>query len=190
MSAPAATKGSDCPKSRDDTTRFRCAAAHHDDQFAESAIRAYLMERPGVRGPGLREAVARRGEVLPFAGSGLPLGSWPRAGVTGALVAGVRFGLWRRGRPGSPRGPLVLGVVAGWIGLFFVLCRRVGGIFRLRSCDGRKPGSGGGGLVIAPVCTPRNDRRIRRLGRSSCAGVLALYPTDDGSNIAISEESP
>ncbi|WP_146771989.1 hypothetical protein [Lentzea atacamensis] len=132
----------------------------------------------------------RHGEVLPFAGSGLPRGSWPRAGVTGALVAGVRCGLGRRGRPGSPRGPLVLGAVAGWIGLFFVLCRCVGGIFRLRSCDERKPGSGGGGLVIVQACTWRNDRRIRRFGRSSCAGVLVLYPTDDGSNIATSEESP
>ncbi|NKE62878.1 hypothetical protein FXN61_41615, partial [Lentzea sp. PSKA42] len=68
MSSPAATKGSDSPKLRDDTTRFLCGAAHRDEEFADSAIREYLVEAtrsiprsPGVNaGAVLREAVGAR----------------------------------------------------------------------------------------------------------------------------------
>src|SRR5688500_4470572 len=37
MSTPAAATGSDSPKSRADTTGFRCGAAHRDEEFADSA---------------------------------------------------------------------------------------------------------------------------------------------------------
>jgi hypothetical protein len=56
------------PADRDDTTRYLCAAAHLDDDFADGAIREFLVEptravppTPGVRaGAVLAEAVAAR----------------------------------------------------------------------------------------------------------------------------------
>jgi hypothetical protein len=56
------------PADRDDTTRYLCAAAHLDDDFADEAIREFLVEptravppTPGVRaGAVLAEAVAAR----------------------------------------------------------------------------------------------------------------------------------
>lgn len=56
------------PAGRDDTTRYLCAAAHLDDDFADDAIREFLTEptravppTPGVRaGAVLAEAVAAR----------------------------------------------------------------------------------------------------------------------------------
>ena len=56
------------PADRDDTTRYLCAAAHLDDDFADDAIREFLVEptravppTPGVRaGAVLAEAVAAR----------------------------------------------------------------------------------------------------------------------------------
>jgi hypothetical protein len=62
MTNPAMTGG------RDDTTRYLCAAAHLDENFADQAIREYLVEptravppSPGVYAPAvLAEAVAAR----------------------------------------------------------------------------------------------------------------------------------
>jgi hypothetical protein len=56
------------PPDRDDTTRYLCAAAHLDDDFADEAIREFLVEptravppTPGVHaGAVLAEAVAAR----------------------------------------------------------------------------------------------------------------------------------
>jgi hypothetical protein len=55
-------------QSRDDTTRYLCAAAHMDDDFADDAVREYLIEdtRPAPETPGvnvatvLAEAIAAR----------------------------------------------------------------------------------------------------------------------------------
>ncbi|MFS8096142.1 AbrB family transcriptional regulator [Lentzea alba] len=143
MSTPAATTGSDSPQLRDDTTRFLCGAAHRDEEFADSAIREYLVEStrsiprsPGVNaGAVLREAVAGRTRrkvrdslllvlaiVVLFAASGMLLGGWLLVAMTVALAAGGRFGLKRARQPAPhARGPLVLGAIASAIALFFVL---------------------------------------------------------------------
>lgn len=144
MSTPAETTRSDSLKLRDDTTRFLCGAAHRDEEFADSAIREYLVEAtrsiprsPGVNaGAVLREAVAARTRrkardsvllilalVVLFAGSGMLLGWWLLIGVTVALAAGARVPLGQRVRRVSRhvRGPFVLGSIAGAIALLFVL---------------------------------------------------------------------
>ena len=144
MSTPAATTGNDSPKLRDDTTRFLCGAAHRDEEFADSAIREYLVEAtrsiprsPGVNaGAVLREAVAARTRrkvrdavllvlavAVLFAGSGTLLGAWLLIALTVTLGATARTGLGQRVRRAAPhvRGPLALGSVAGGIALLFVL---------------------------------------------------------------------
>ncbi|GHH46333.1 hypothetical protein GCM10017774_49110 [Lentzea cavernae] len=132
---------------RDDTTRFLCGAAHRDEEFADSAIREYLVEAtrsiprsPGVNsGAVLREAVAARtrrkvrdGVLLAlallvlFVASGTLLGVWLVVAVIAALGTGARLALNRprRGTPHS-RGPVVLGVIASAIALFFVLYKYI-----------------------------------------------------------------
>lgn len=139
MPSPAATRRSDSPKSRDDTPRSRCGAAHRDEEFADSAIREYPMEATrcipwshGVnvgavsRGHKVRDRVwLALTVVVLFAASGLPLGPWLLVAGTVALVTSVWIRLGRRGRRVLPhgRGPLVLGAVAGMIARFFVPCR-------------------------------------------------------------------
>lgn len=143
MSTPAAPTGNDSPKLRDDTTRFLCGAAHRDEEFADSAIREYLVEAtrsiprsPGVNaGAVLREAVAARtrrkvrdglllvlAAVVLFAASGMLLAAWLLVVSIAALGAGARIGLMRP-RRASPhaRGAVVLGSIASGIALFFVL---------------------------------------------------------------------
>ena len=142
MSSPATTPGTNSPRLRDDTTRFLCGAAHRDEEFADSAIREYLVEparaiprSPGVNtGAVLREAVAGRTRrkvrdgvllalavVVLFAANGTLLGLWLFAGVTVAVAAGARFKPGRRERPVSQRGPLLLGAIASVLALFLVL---------------------------------------------------------------------
>ncbi|WP_439661352.1 hypothetical protein ACSHWB_07540 [Lentzea sp. HUAS TT2] len=128
---------------RDDTTRFLCGAAHRDEEFADSAIREYLVEStrsiprsPGVNsGAVLREAVAARTRrkvrdglllvlavVVLFAASGTLLVWWLVAASVVALGTGARLAFTRPRRvvPHS-RGPVVLGSIASAIALFFVL---------------------------------------------------------------------
>src|SRR5690349_16016068 len=108
MSAPAADRGEASPRLRDDTTRFLCGAAHRDEEFADSAIREYLVEStrsiprsPGVNaGAVLREAVAARtrrkvrdGAVLAlavvvlFTATGMQLALWLVVAAVVAMVA-------------------------------------------------------------------------------------------------------
>src|SRR5215207_6700667 len=117
MSTPAATTGNDSPKLRDDTTRFLCGAAHRDEEFADSAIREYLVEAtrsiprsPGVNtGAVLREAVAARTRrkirdglllalavVVLFAASGTLLVVWLVAASIVAVGTGTRLALPRQ----------------------------------------------------------------------------------------------
>ncbi|MFI6096943.1 hypothetical protein ACIA8G_15380 [Lentzea sp. NPDC051213] len=144
MSSPAATPRSDSPLLRDDTTRFLCGAAHRDEEFADAAIREYLVEStrsiprsPGVNtGAVLREAVAGRSRrkvrdgvllvlavVVLFAASGMLMAAWLPIALVVSIAAGARFGVGLRGRTVSPhgRGPLVLGGIASALALFFVL---------------------------------------------------------------------
>lgn len=178
MSTPAAAPGSDSPKVRDDTTRFLCGAAHRDEEFADAAIREYLVEAtrsiprsPGVNaGAVLREAVAARTRrkvrdsvllvlaiVVLFAGSGLLLAPWLVIAMIVALAAGARYGLGQRGRRVSPhaRVPLVLGSVAGAIALFFVLYKFTdelsGSSSYSRYYDEYEPESGGGALAVVII---------------------------------------
>lgn len=141
MSTPAPTKGKDSPRLRDDTTRFLCGAAHRDEEFADSAIREYLVEAtrsiprsPGVNsGAVLREAVAARTRrkvrdavllvlavVALFAASGTLLVGWLVVAALAALGTGARMA-FTRPRRSTRRGPVVLGSIAGAIALFFVL---------------------------------------------------------------------
>jgi hypothetical protein len=172
MSTPASTTGGDSPKLRDDTTRFLCGAAHRGEEFADSAIREYLVEAtrsiprsPGVNvGAVLREAVASRtrrkvrDSALPalatlvlFAGSGTLLGLWLPVASGVAVPTGAR--LRRRERPVSPRVPLVLGSLTGAIALLFVLYKLSdewsGSSIDSAPYEEYEPGSGGGGLTIA-----------------------------------------
>jgi hypothetical protein len=179
MSTPAATTGNDSPKLRDDTTRFLCGAAHRDEEFADSAIREYLVEAtrsiprsPGVNaGAVLREAVAARTRrkvrdsvllvlalVVLFAGSGMLLGSWLLIAVTVALAAGARLSLGQRARRVSPhvRGPLALGSVAGAIALLFVLYKFIdeyykSDIYSDYYYDEYAPGSSGGAIAVVII---------------------------------------
>lgn len=178
MSTPAATTGSDSPKLRDDTTRFLCGAAHRDEEFADSAIREYLVEAtrsiprsPGVNaGAVLREAVAARTRrkvrdsvllvlalVVLFAASGTLLGAWLLIAVTVALGTGAKLSLGQRTRRVTPqlRGPLALGSVAGAIALLFVLYK-----FTDEQSESSRysryyaeyePESGGGGAVAVVI---------------------------------------
>jgi len=146
MSSPAATKGSDSPTLRDDTTRFLCAAAHRDEEFADSAIREYLVEStrsiprsPGVNaGAVLREAVAARTRrkmrdsvllvlalMVLFAADGLLLGPWLLVAATIAFATGTRLRIGQKAKPVPPhvRVPLALGSVVSVIALLFVLSR-------------------------------------------------------------------
>lgn len=178
MSSPAPTRGSDSPKLRDDTTRFLCGAAYRDEEFADSAIREYLLETtrsiprsPGVNaGAVLREAVAARTRrkvrdsvllvpavVVLFAASGLLLGPWLLVAGTVALATGARIRLGRRERRALPheRGPLALGAVAGMIALFFVLYKFTTEVSESDDSDAifkeYEPKSGGGGPAIAII---------------------------------------
>ncbi|GLY54448.1 hypothetical protein [Lentzea sp. NBRC 102530] len=142
MSTAATTKGNDSPKLRDDTTRFLCGAAHRDEEFADSAIREYLVEStrsiprsPGVNaGAVLREAVAARTRrkvrdsvvlvlavVVLFAASGMLLGGWLLVASVVAVGTGARLAFPRPQRRRPPRVPVVLGSIASVIALFFVL---------------------------------------------------------------------
>jgi hypothetical protein len=143
MSTPAATTGNDSPKSRDDTTRFLCGAAHRDEEFADSAIREYLVEAtrsiprsPGVNtGAVLREAVAARTRrkmrdglllvlavVVLFAASGTLLVGWLVVASIVAVGTGTRLALPRPNKVvPNARGPVVLGAIASVIALLFVL---------------------------------------------------------------------
>ncbi|WP_089952807.1 hypothetical protein [Lentzea xinjiangensis] len=130
---------------RDDTTRFLCGAAHRDEDFADSAIREYLVEAtrsiprsPGVNaGAVLREAVAARTRrkvrdslllvlalAVLFAASGTLLATWLFIAVVVAVATGARLALARPRRV-SQRGPLVLGSLAGGIAIFFVLYKLI-----------------------------------------------------------------
>src|SRR5688572_23659195 len=116
MSTPARATGNDSPKLRDDTTRFLCGAAHRDEEFADSAIREYLVEAtrsiprsPGVNsGAVLREAVAARTRrkvrdgallvlalVVLFAASGTLLTAWLVVASIVAVGTGARVGFTR-----------------------------------------------------------------------------------------------
>lgn len=146
MSTPPESTGKVSPALRDDTTRFLCGAAHRDEEFADSAIREYLVEStrsiprsPGVNaGAVLREAVAARTRrkvrdslalvlavVALFAASGTFLGAWCLVAAGVALVTAARPAFWerksRQAPPPNTRGPLALGAVAGVIALFYVL---------------------------------------------------------------------
>ena len=148
MSTPAGATGNDSTRLRDDTTRFLCGAAHRDEEFADSAIREYLVEAtrsiprsPGVNsGAVLREAVAARtrrkvrdGVLLAlallvlFAGSGTFLGAWLLVAAVVGLGTGARLRLSRPRRvlPPHSRGPAVLGAITGAIALFFVLYKYI-----------------------------------------------------------------
>jgi len=178
MSSPAMTPGSDSPRLRDDTTRFLCGAAHRDEEFADSAIREYLVEStrsiprsPGVNaGAVLREAVAGRARrkvrdsvllvlavVVLFAASGSLLVPWLLIAMTVALAAGARFGLGKPARRVSPhaRGPLVLGAIAGAIALFFVLFKFTEELSKSSSYryryDEYEQTSGDGGLAFTII---------------------------------------
>lgn len=142
MSTPAPATGNDSPKLRDDTTRFLCGAAHRDEEFADSAIREYLVEAtrsiprsPGVNsGAVLREAVAARTRrkvrdgvllvlalVALFAASGTVLVLWLVVASIAAVGTGARVAFTRPRRVVTQRGPAVLGAIASAIALFFVL---------------------------------------------------------------------
>jgi hypothetical protein len=178
MSTPEAAPGSDSPKLRDDTTRFLCGAAHRDEEFADAAIREYLVEAtrsiprsPGVNaGAVLREAVAARTRrkvrdsvllvlalVVLFAGSGMLLAPWLLIAMVVALASGARYGLGQRGRRVSPhmRVPLLLGSVAGVLALFFVLYRFTDELSESstysRYYDEYEPESGGGALALTII---------------------------------------
>lgn len=144
MSSPATTPETDSPRLRDDTTRFLCGAAHHNEEFADSAIREYLVEparaiprSPGVNtGAVLREAVAGRTRrkardimllvltiMVLFVASGKLLGLWLLAGAAVAIAAGARIRPGKRAQSVSPhmRVPLLLGAIASSIAMFLVL---------------------------------------------------------------------
>ncbi|MFD4641085.1 hypothetical protein ACFWN2_27505 [Lentzea sp. NPDC058436] len=148
MSTPAGATGNDSTRLRDDTTRFLCGAAHRDEEFADSAIREYLVEAtrsiprsPGVNsGAVLREAVAARtrrkvrdGVLLALAllvliaGSGTFLGAWLVVAVVVALGTGARLALNRPRRviPTHSRAPAALGAIASAIALYFVLFKYI-----------------------------------------------------------------
>ncbi|MGW4208435.1 hypothetical protein ACWEIJ_10670 [Lentzea sp. NPDC004789] len=170
------TKGSDSPALRDDTTRFLCGAAHRDEEFADAAIREYLVEAtrsvprsPGVNaGAVLREAVAARTRrkvrdsvlvvlavVVLFAGSGWLLGSWLLVAVSAGVVAEARIGLGRRVRRGSPheRGPLALGTAVGMLALLLVFYKITTMLSESgsRYSDEYEQESGDGGLAITII---------------------------------------
>ncbi|SMD23970.1 hypothetical protein SAMN05660733_07501 [Lentzea albidocapillata] len=142
MSTPASATGNDSPKLRDDTTRFLCGAAHRDEEFADSAIREYLVEAtrsiprsPGVNsGAVLREAVAARTRrkvrdgvllvlalVALFAAGGTLLTGWLVVAAIAAMGTGARVAFTRPRRVVTERGPAVLGSIVSVIALFFVL---------------------------------------------------------------------
>jgi hypothetical protein len=142
MSTPPSATGNDSSKLRDDTTRFLCGAAHRDEEFADSAIREYLVEAtrsiprsPGVNaGAVLREAVAARTRrklrdgvllllavVALFAASGSLLVGWLVVAALAALATGARTTFARPRRVVARRGPAVLASIASAIALFFVL---------------------------------------------------------------------
>jgi hypothetical protein len=126
MTDPALTGG------RDDTTRYLCAAAHLDQDFADQAIREYLVEptravppSPGVYAPAvLAEAVAARarrklrdGALLALALLALACTSWFL--LTGwvvvalvVLIATSHSGDWLQ--LARKLVPLVIGLAAIW----------------------------------------------------------------------------
>ncbi|MCG8921411.1 hypothetical protein [Lentzea sp. CC55] len=128
---------------RDDTTRFLCGAAHRDEEFADSAIREYLVEStrsiprsPGVNaGAVLREAVAGRTRrkvrdglllvlslVVLFAATGTVLVAWLLIAAVVAAASGSRLASPRQRQASTAvRGPAVLGLTASVIALFFAL---------------------------------------------------------------------
>lgn len=52
MSVPAATKGNDSPRLRDDAIRFLCVAVHRDEQFARRKVRDSVLPVPLFAGFG------------------------------------------------------------------------------------------------------------------------------------------
>ncbi|WP_329789316.1 hypothetical protein V1227_34010 [Lentzea sp. DG1S-22] len=130
---------------RDDTTRFLCGAAHRDEEFADSAIREYLVEStrsiprsPGVNvGAVLREAVAGRTRrkvrdglllvlsvVVLFAATGAVLVAWLLIAAVVSAATGSRLASLRQRQASTAvRGPAVLGLTASVIALFFALFR-------------------------------------------------------------------
>jgi hypothetical protein len=128
---------------RDDTTRFLCGAAHRDEQFADAAIREYLVEKtrsipqsPGVNtGAVLREAVAGRMRrkvrdavlllltlVLLLTAHVVALGPWLLIAVPlAAAGAGLRIRpMVRKLATPTGRGPLIVGAIGGSIALAVV----------------------------------------------------------------------
>ncbi len=143
MSSPARAPGVHSPKLRDDTTRFLCGAAHRDEQFADAAIREYLVEKtrsipqsPGVNtGAVLREAVAGRMRrkvrdavlllltlVLLLTAHVVALGPWLLIAVPlAAAGAGLRIRpIVRKLATPTGRGPLIVGAIGGSIALAVV----------------------------------------------------------------------
>ncbi|MCP2198631.1 hypothetical protein LX90_002306 [Lentzea flava] len=143
MSSPATAPGVDSPKLRDDTTRFLCGAAHRDEQFADAAIREYLVEKtrsipqsPGVNtGAVLREAVAGRMRrklrdavlllltlVLLLTASVAALGPWLLIAVPlAAASAGFRIRpVVRQLATPTGRAPIIVGAIGGLLALAVV----------------------------------------------------------------------
>ncbi|SDN94325.1 hypothetical protein [Lentzea jiangxiensis] len=147
MSTPATAKGNDSSRSRDDTTRFLCGAAHRDEEFADSAIREYLVEStrsiprsPGVNaGAVLREAVAGRTRrkvrdglllllavLVLFAATGTLAVAWLLVAAMVAVASGSKLASLRQRRV-SPhgRGPAALGAIVSAIALLFALSKLI-----------------------------------------------------------------
>jgi len=187
MSTPAVTKGSDSPVLRDDTIRFLCGAAHHDEEFAGAVLRDAVAARTRRK---VRDGVPP--VVVLFAANGWLLGSWLPVAVSAGLVTEARIGLGRRVRQGSPheRGPLAPGTVVGMLALLFVFYKVTTMLSGSgsRSSDGYEQESGDDGLAIVLIfvvlptdrdTTWRTEWTIRRLGQSNYAEALARYPVDD-----------
>jgi hypothetical protein len=139
MTIPATTGG------RDDTTRYLCAAAHLDENFADEAIREYLVEptravvpSPGVYAPAvLAEAVAARarrklrdGALLALALVALACMSWFLlwGWVLVALVVLIATHPGDLSQLVRKLGPVVIGlVVAGFVIYPVVLYLSAGG---------------------------------------------------------------
>ncbi|GAA3669784.1 hypothetical protein GCM10022267_65690 [Lentzea roselyniae] len=157
---------------RDDTTRFRCGAAHHDQECTDSAIHRYPMQaaRPDPRPPpgvnvGAEVVRTWRGvcDSKPSAATGPFVGNGTLLALPQLLVlaAGVWFRGGQRVRRGSPHGSLVLGSAASAIAPIFVPCAFTGERCRSGSCYARfKPVRGDAGLAIG------NKARITGAGRA------------------------
>jgi hypothetical protein len=161
---------------RDDTTRFLCAAAHRDEEFADSAIHEYLLESsrsiprsPGVNaGAVLREAVGARTRrkvrdcvlvlVVLFAANGLLLGPWLLVVAIIARATGARPRIGRRVSQVPPHAcvPLALGSVVCAIALLFVLSkftrdRNAATTFSKRRYAAYVQENGGAGIVYVII---------------------------------------